>query len=339
MSNVTIKYTKFKPSTVSFTELDDNARVKSQKIAYPRVKTSTGESNFLIQSPWILIDTYGIPNEGPYYQTDKSRSFIKVPLNVNDPDVKVFRDKLVALDQHIESQKVTIFGSAKTAKKYEMQPIVRTPQVMQDSDDDSDDEDEGSNSKNVDQENRPEYIKVKLDLDYESGNVKTALFRRNEKGTLNYEKDGKRTKMDIKTLDDLQSHVRYLTKVRLIIMANKLWASKTQTNKGDSKRFGMGLKAMQIEFEPRVNTSVNMQETDNFLESSDDEDEDEASDLKEVKKAVKADHFDDDDSDDEDLDEVKQTLKEDDSDDESEDEAPVVKKKSKRTSRKKSRNA
>ena len=163
MSNVTIKYSKLNAKNVSFTDLDDNSRVPSQKIAYPRYKTSSGDSNFLIQSPWILLDNYGIPNEGPYYQTDKARSFIKVPLNINDPEVKVFRDKLVEIDEQINGSKVDIFGSSKTAKKYQYQPIVRTPQVFLDSEEENDDDEDDSKT-NADQSDRPEYIKVKLTI-------------------------------------------------------------------------------------------------------------------------------------------------------------------------------
>ena len=53
--------------------LEDSTNVSSQKIAWINSGTNRGKLN--IQTPVFVTETYGIPREGTYYQTDKSRAF------------------------------------------------------------------------------------------------------------------------------------------------------------------------------------------------------------------------------------------------------------------------
>ena len=82
--HIIVKYNKIETNRITFTELEENERIKSQKIAYPRYNDKEkGEGMWNIQLPWIKLDTYGIPQEGQYYPTIESRAFLKVPLSNN----------------------------------------------------------------------------------------------------------------------------------------------------------------------------------------------------------------------------------------------------------------
>jgi len=71
-----IKVAEFDTSKMTFTELTDHTYVSSQKVAYMSYNGSN--KLFSIQTPYILIETYGIPKEGPYHQDIKSRAFSKL---------------------------------------------------------------------------------------------------------------------------------------------------------------------------------------------------------------------------------------------------------------------
>ena len=57
--------------------LEDSGTVSSQKIAW--INYDTNKMKLHIQTPVFVAETYGIPRQGQYYQTDKSRAFFKLP--------------------------------------------------------------------------------------------------------------------------------------------------------------------------------------------------------------------------------------------------------------------
>jgi hypothetical protein len=252
MSKITKKYSDVDVSRLSFTDFEENARSKGQKIAYVRYNDQKhGESTLIMQTPWISLDTYGIPRAGEYYKDENSRSFIKVPLDQDDESVKLLHDKMVELDDILanEDKKAEIFGSAKAGKSYQYQPIIRVP-VTEDMVDDSDDE--------KPKYARPPYMKTKFHLDYESGNMKTKLYKKN--------KDGQREEVGAVTLNDIEKYVTYRSKVRLILMPNKLWGLKTY----NGKKYGLSWKVMQIEVQPVERSAMkDVFSTDAFLDSDD----------------------------------------------------------------------
>jgi len=258
---ITKKYSDIDPKKLSFTDLEENSRSKGQKIAYVRYSDPIkGESTLIMQTPWISLDTYGIPRAGEYYKDESSRSFMKVPLDTQDECIKVLHDKMKELDTILaESEtKKGIFGSSKTAKQYQYQPIVRVPPVEElvDSEDESGDEQKTTYA-------RPPYMKAKFHLDYESGNMKTKLYKRLPDGKI------KREEVAIKTLADVEKLVTYKSRVRLILMPNKLWALKTY----NGKKYGVSWKIMQLEVEPvQRSTLKNVFGEDAFLDSDDESD-------------------------------------------------------------------
>ena len=281
-----VPYNKVDLSRVSFTDLEDNERIPSQKIAYVRYNDPKyGENQFDIQSPELLLDNYGIPDaDGPYYQTTKQRAFFKVPLDVNPnvtTETEVEREKRSAKLQTFKTMlqdfdtfmtnkdnQVKFFGSAKNAKKYTYQPFVRQARVMQDSDSDSEDEEKETVT-------RPDYTKTKIPLAWNTENVLVDVFQKNKKGTEAYETDGSHTDVEVTTLDDLKQHIRYMRKGRYVFHVAKLWASKQPANGQTTRMYGLTLKLRRVEVQPRTRSEVKETvKNDNPFIDSDDEEED-----------------------------------------------------------------
>ncbi|MFM7984694.1 MAG: hypothetical protein ACKPKO_35765 [Candidatus Fonsibacter sp.] len=64
-------------SNIRFEKLEDNIRTPSHNIAcisYERDRTPLN-----VITPEFITETYGVPQEGPYYQTDRSRAFFNMP--------------------------------------------------------------------------------------------------------------------------------------------------------------------------------------------------------------------------------------------------------------------
>ena len=74
----TVAYNKVELERIQLSELNENDRIPSQKIAYIRYDDpKKGENQFDIQTPEFLLDNYGIPDgDGPFYPTIKSRAFV-----------------------------------------------------------------------------------------------------------------------------------------------------------------------------------------------------------------------------------------------------------------------
>ncbi len=124
--------------------------------------------------------------------------------------------KMKELDQYFGSDefKNKMFGE-KNASKYEYQPIVRGLAQP--------DEEE-----QVDPENspyRPPYIKVKIDLDYVSGRPTCKVIDKSS---------GERDAVKLNGFRDLTDHIRFMTKHRMVIHMNRLYAMKNQA--GGEKR-------------------------------------------------------------------------------------------------------
>ena len=329
-NTMTIKFNKFNPDMVNFTDLEENKRSKGQKIAYVRY----GDKQPFVQTPEIQLETYGIPRAGEYYKEDSQRTFIKVPLNDDfSEDVKLFHSKLSELDKIMDSDSMRekIFGSKKAAKGWQYQPLAREAmqQVLENSDSDSED-DEKTSTVNL----RPSYFKAKLKTNYETGDIETKV----------YKKEGSdRLKQKVKTLSDLESLVTYRSTIRLVVMPNKLWAMKNM----QGKRYGLALKITHLEVEPVSRSSLREYvEGDAFLDSDDEGETVQATTSKMSKATLSDDDSDDDDSQvlntkslgaDLDEDDDDDDDDEDDSDSDSEDEPVVKKKTTKKASKKASK--
>ena len=330
-NKITKKYSQFVPSRIQFTDLEENSRSKGQKISYVRYNDEKkGEQTLLLQSPHIELNTYGIPKKGDYYPDEKQRAFLKCPLDLDGDETKTFYEKLVELDKLLDSDEMRgqIFGSVKKSKGYKYQPIVRQS-AQQTIDENSDSDGEGEGDKSAQTKTsypRPPYFKAKFNLDYETGNIKTKMYK-SENGT--------RTKFNVTDLESVETLVTYRSKVRMVVMPNKLWALKTF----DGKKYGLSFKIMHMEVEPvQRSTLKEYFENDAFIDSEDDEDEDD--DVQESKEApaLKTSALDDGDDEDESLlgDDSDKDDDDDDSDSDSESEVQAKPPPKKKGGRKKS---
>lgn len=231
--SLTTKYDKFDSERLSFTPLEENERSKGQKIGYPRYNhPSLGEGQPLfLQSPWITLFNYGVPTLGEYYKEDKDRAFIKVPLDMENPEVKKMVQQFDKVDAVLGDDDFKKENFGKYAKKYEYQPIVRYPPS---------DEDE--------ENQRPPYMKLKLDLTWPDSNVKTEVWQSE------LLENGKRAReqLNVETVTDFATHVSYMCKFRCVFRPVKLWAHQ---HKMKDPGYGIVFKLIKIEVEPSKNSN------------------------------------------------------------------------------------
>ena len=311
--NLTTKYDQFEADRLSFTTLEENERSKGQKIAYPRYNhPSLGEGQPLfLQGPWMTMYNYGVPTLGEYYKEDKDRAFVKVPLDMNDPEVAKMVGEFKKIDEVLgtESFKKENFG--KYAKKYTYQDIVRTPLA---------DEDE--------EVTRPPYMKLKLDLTWPDSNVKTEVFS----SELLDSGKRQRKKLDIETVTDFANQMPYMCKFRPVFRPVKMWAHQSKMK---DPGYGIVFKLIKVEVEPSNNANSVYQsylQGDVFVDDDEDDVPTQSASVASTQKASAPTVANEDESEDESEDSESSDSSDDDSDDE-----PVVKKTSKKSSGKKSK--
>ena len=224
--------------------LEDSSTVSSHKIAW--INYDTNKRKLHIQTPVFATETYGIPRQVPYYQTVRSRAFFKVPfchqraLHTGEMDyiaMEKFYNKLLEIDSYFGSEdfKVKLFGD-KMAGKYEYQPIVRHPERDNDEEEEVTDK---SSTKAVKDYYRPPYTKVKLMLS--NSETELPLFRLIDK-----KNDGTTEEIPLNSFSDVTVHMRCMTKHRMIIEAQKLYAMKT-TSGGEKRKYGITVKLVAAE--------------------------------------------------------------------------------------------
>ena len=254
MSNkktLTTKFTEFEANRLTFTDLEENDRSKGQLIAYPRYDHPTlGEGSALfLQGPWMEIFTYGIPSLGEYYSDDSQRAFIKIPIDMKNPEVELMVKEFKKVDKELGSDEFMQRSFGKKSSKYKYQPIIRESQ-----------EDDDGNVK-------PAYMKLKLDTSWPDGNVKTELY----KSELI---DNKRVReiVSATNVTEVAKYLSYMTKYKPIFRPVKMWA---QNQKMPKPEYGVVFKLLKVEFEPNKsgnNSYSDYMSGDAFI---DDEDEDE----------------------------------------------------------------
>jgi hypothetical protein len=253
----TTKFQDFNVADLTFTKFEENERSKAQNLAFPRYKDT---QRLMLQGPWIDMNAYGVPQLGEYYKTDKDRAFIKIPLDLSNPEVKEFYEKLETIDEMMNSKefKTQQFGAKANKYKYAY-PICRVPM--------EEEEEEDEKKKKYP---RPPYMKVKLDATWPETKILTQVYT-------SVMKDGKREreKQTVESVDDFANVVRYLSKIRPIIQPVKAWCEKKGKMGKDYLEYGMTFKLIKIEVEPHVGGGSNISQylnNDAFIDS-DDEDE------------------------------------------------------------------
>ena len=250
--NLTTKYSEFEADRLTFTTLEENERSKGQKIAYPRYNHPTlGEGQPLfIQGPWMTLFNYGVPTLGEFYKEDKDRAFVKVPLDMSNPEIVKMADEFKKIDDILGHEDFKKENFGKNAKKHEYQSIVRSPLS---------DEDE--------EVTRPAYMKLKLDLTWPDSNVKTEVFS----SELLDNGKRERKKIDIDTVTDFATHMPYMCKFRPVFRPVKMWAHQSKMK---DPGYGIVFKLIKVEVEPSKNSNSVYQ---NYLQGDvfvDDDEED-----------------------------------------------------------------
>ena len=269
--NQTVSHSDFEPSRLSWTDLEENDRSKGQKIAYPRYDHPIlgKDQQLFLQFPQITLFTYGVPRIGEYYPDDKSRSFIKVPIDPSNDEVMGMISKFKKVDETLGSEEFRKKAFGKKWKKYSYVPFVR--EAVQDEDDEV---------------SRPDYLKLKLDLTWPDDKVKTKVYSvTNENGKK------KRELVEVETVDDFTQYVNYQGKFTPIVRPVKMWA---QPPGKKDPQYGFTAKVVMVQAEPALTGSSS---SFTFL---DDDDSDEEEDVVEVKAETNAEEEDDDDDDDSD---------------------------------------
>jgi hypothetical protein len=283
---------------VEFTPLEENERIPSQLLGYVRDKDG---NQIYIQLDNFKLDNYGIPDgEGPFYQTVKQQAHCKLPMEINEnvegeddnskkkraSNSKAAKDCFEGLDRLMESPEMKEQLFKEKAKKYKLTTIVRKPVVQDDDSDDSDDDDDKK-----EKIERPSFMKCKIPLTYPDEEVNVEVYRKNKTDTPEFEADGKYTKLDIKTLADLKSHIVYMRDHKFVLHLSKVWASKQPLAGQTLRNYGVTFKLVRVQVENKPPRKVEENNDKNPFIDSDDE-----SDEEEEEKETKEKHFEENDN-------------------------------------------
>jgi hypothetical protein len=231
-TNLTTSYEDLEYSRLSFTQLEENSRSNGQLVGYVRYNCpKNGEGAQLnIQCPWMKLFTYGIPRQGPNFETDDKRAHIRIPFDEDNEEHQKLMAYLQQIDEYLGSDEFKQLNFGKKAGKYKYSPIVRVPEEEED--------DDGNVVK------KAPFFKVKIKLSWPDKVVETNVYSVEE-----YEEDGKKkwkTKetLECKSIDDIASHVKYLSSIRPIIRPFKLWALNAKV---PEPKYGLMFKVEKVQ--------------------------------------------------------------------------------------------
>jgi hypothetical protein len=244
---------EFNIKNFSCTEFAENEFSKQQYMGFVRYKQS-GSNECVFQSPWIPLDDYGLtPKE--YADNENARCSMKVPLYPNAEDSATPLIELFCkIDEYVKKN-IASFIPAKMKKKIKPELVtyiglLRKPLAKIIDDDDNDDsEDNNSDKKETNNTEKPDYFRVKIDRDYESGNITTGIFV-SDRDPSNPKKFLQAKKMPVKTIDDVAEYVTWKSQVRLIFKAAKFWIMKAPNTDTGKFKCGITLKVKQMEVRP-----------------------------------------------------------------------------------------
>jgi hypothetical protein len=261
-TNLTTSFEDFEFGRLSFTQLEENSRSNGQLIGYVRYNCpKNGEGSQLnLQCPWMKLFTYGIPRQGPNFETDDKRAHIRIPFDEENEEQVALMKKLQQIDEYLSSDEFKQLNFGKKASKYKYSPIVRVPEEEED--------DDGNVVK------KAPFFKVKIKLSWPDKVVETNVYTVEE-----YEEDGKKkwkTKetVECKTIDEMSTQVKYLSSIRPIIRPFKVWALNAKV---PEPKYGLMFKVEKVQVQSTGGASNKsykeyyQAENDAFLSDSEDE--------------------------------------------------------------------
>ena len=233
--------TKWDSTKIDFE--DEKNKNSNQFTCYGRYdygnSSSPIQNQLVFRTGPIKIITYGIPQLGQYAKTDKDRCYIKIPYDTSQESCVELFKMFQALDTWALKNKDNFFTDklSKFAKIYDYTPIVRKSQDLIPLDDD------GKESKV--KSDKPMYAKIKINTDWQSGEVTTTVFVR---------EDGVPVKQEVSTVSDMAALVTWQSTIQMIGAANKLWFGKSADKTG-RRQYGIAFKLLQCEVTEKVGGS------------------------------------------------------------------------------------
>ncbi len=316
--------TKWSSTEIDFE--DEKNKNSNQFTCYGRYnygkESSPVQNQLVFKTEPIKLVTYGIPQLGQYAKTDKDRQYVKIPFDKSQESCVSLFKMFEALDAWAIKNKDKFFTGklSKFAKIYDYTSIVRKPQEAIALDDDDED---APKTKKASGE-KPLYAKLRISTDWQSGDVDTTVFLR---------EDGVPSKQEVKTVTDMAALVTWQSTIQMICSCNKIWFGKS-ADKSGRRQFGLSFKILQCEVTEKVSGGAKTDFTtyafDDTVRVEAKEDEEEAPQKTESKKAKQESEDESEDDSDEEEDTKVAAAKEvekDESESESEDEQPVKSKK------------
>jgi hypothetical protein len=206
--SATLKYSEVNSSKISFATLK----------GYTLIKYDNNE--LCIQSPWINLFFYGIPRKDKFNPTDNSRKCIKIPLDLQDPEVIVFVDMLKDIDAKMGSTEVRKAFLGDNSEKFEYSSMFKESQT----------------------ENRPSNIKLKLDTEHDDDlTIKTRLYKTkiNKNGSVE-----RQLIQGVTNIDDFSNIVAFKSDIRFIFKIIRCWSQAPNIK---NPTYGLTLKVTKIE--------------------------------------------------------------------------------------------
>jgi hypothetical protein len=252
-----IKASALEVEKILFGKLEDSSHITSQKLAFISYKEPNNK--LVVQTPEFITETYGIPREGPFYQTPKSRAFYKLPFchergqfaeDIDYRQVEQLYNKLQEIDKYCDTEdfRLEMFGE-RLAKKYEYQPLIRSPEAGEA---EGDGEEVGGQHIYY----RPPFTKVKLDLVHDTEQPNFKIIDRS---------DGGKQEVRLTSFGDVLQHMRFLTKHRMIVHFSKMYAMKTASG-SEKRKYGIVLKATAVECTNKNRPAIANSEMDLFID-------------------------------------------------------------------------
>lgn len=292
-TNVIYRPKDINPENIEVTDfkIDD-----SQDVAYVKYldPTLSAKQNLIIQTGKIKLTGHGIPSlHERFYPTDDKREFLKIPLDPEQKSCTELRFLFEGIDKHFGSNEMKQKLFKKKANKYFYQSTVRSPKSNDDEEDEDNDDNGGKKSKKEDKnkskgkygKSYPKYdfIKVKLNFIREGD-------QRVNKTRLWKVSGDKKEQMFLRTMTEVANAIPFLSEIKMIFYVCKVWINKAPSPGTSHILYGVGLKALAIEYSPSIR-GINA-DTIGFV-PSDDDDASEPTDsnkkLKDGKSVVKSD--------------------------------------------------
>ena len=256
----TIKFDNFEPTNLSFDPWleNDKSKTQPQAISFHKYKTPVGDK-LRLQLPWIRMYQYGVPRLCDWVKSDKDRSKVKIPLDINSKEIALAVSKLQELDTIMSSDemKKKLFPGKKP-EKYLYISTIKTPMTKDE------------NDESVVNTELPLSMTLKLKIERDAFPeivIQTEVYESVEGA------DGKRTrvKQNVTNVDEFAQKLPYQSTFRAIIEPIKLWSDKKVKPGIDKLQYGIMWQLYMVEVEQSENTNKSFNTNVDFVDDDDTE--------------------------------------------------------------------